>query len=250
MARLLNTDEGVWVILIRVVEGYVIKVSPFKDKDAMVTVLTPEGLFSFYARRVFDIKSQDAAGTTLGSYSQCHLRQGKSKGWTLTHVKNIRVPMQSLHGVEAYVSFSALLELVNLSLEGDDHLQLYQYFDRAVGFLATTPLFGLLSFCIDMHHLHGISLVMHHCIICESKKNITGIHLDRGGLVCVDCLTKHGGQKLNKQVLIDFIGLHHNPKLLVQASPSYPSLLRIVIAHLEERLSLTLTTARRVIELL
>jgi DNA repair protein RecO len=250
MAGFVNTDEGVWPILNKVVEGYVIKVSPYQDKDAMVNVLGKEGLTSFYARRIFDIKSKDTAGTALGSYSQFHLKQGKAKGWTLAHVKTMRVPMQMLQGAEGYLSLSALIELVNFSIEGGDHPRLYHLFDHAITLLASMPTQSLLGFFVDMCQFHGIPLVMNHCVYCESKKNITGIHLERGGLVCVDCLRKHQGQKLTKQVLVDLVGLHHTPTMIIQDKTSIKPLLNILITHIQERLSIQLSTAQRVIEVI
>ena len=57
--------------------GIVIKVSHYKDFDAMVTVLTTDGIKSFMAKGVFKIKSKNSRALALYSYSTFELLDSK-----------------------------------------------------------------------------------------------------------------------------------------------------------------------------
>jgi recombinational DNA repair protein (RecF pathway) len=62
------------------IKGYVLHLSPYKESDAMVQVLSSDGLYSFLARGLAKPTSKLAGATQLLSYSQFSLSSGPNGG--------------------------------------------------------------------------------------------------------------------------------------------------------------------------
>lgn len=157
------------------IEGIVIKQNPYKEKDAMVSVITKNGIVSFLARSILSISSKNKSSCLPFSYSIFTLSSKQDK-LTLKQGKLIRSYYHFYESLEKLSSINLIGECINKFVDEDD-TNLYQYLvsylellDR--GFDEATLTSIVLAQIIKSS---GYSLEYNSCICCQNKRNIIGV---------------------------------------------------------------------------
>ena len=176
-----------------------------KEKDAMVSALTKDGLLSFYARGVKDNKSKNAAAVNIGVLAKLELNEGRQGGLHLksgTLIKNLSARLNNLLD---YASFNYAIELAMKGSEAiedkekayEDLLSLLEADDKA------SFIVHLLIYIAHNINLLGAKMKVDGCIKCGDKHHIVTYSLDDGGLIC----DKHFDNFLFKKYEKDEINL-------------------------------------------
>ena len=170
-------------------EGYVIRLSPYKEADMMVTCFGPEGLFSFLARGIRKLTSKNAASCRPLTYSHFSLSVS-STGGNLTLVEG--QPEKAMIEKDDLLWMSSLsffTEINSRLLTEVDAKTIYPYFDKAVDLLLTGYSIhsAALLYFAKLLTLLGYGLEVDHCVLCGKKTDIVGVSFEEGGFICQDC---------------------------------------------------------------
>jgi len=183
-------------------QGIVYRLTPIKEKDAMVSCIGEEGLFSFFARGVMNPSSPDFAGTSLLSESSFVLAVSSQDALRLKESSLLR----SYRGNEDYLSMmatQAILEVLCKVMAEDDAPSIYPIFKTCMGQIAGKgdPLTVLAIFLAKFLIVSGYGPTLDGCALCESKKDIVAFAPSQGGYLCRNCAEEVGEAKTSVDVL-------------------------------------------------
>ncbi len=173
---------------IKNIEGYVLRVSSYKENDAMVTVLSAEGLFSFLARGVLKNTNKNFSSCQLLAKSKFSLNEQKNGNYSLSESDVISVPdgKSSLLrlGIFSFVSETCLKLVIE-----EESLKIYPWLDKTMDDLKNEGKEASSALIFLSHLLNeiGYGLEVNECVRCGGKTRIVGVSFKDGGFVCNDC---------------------------------------------------------------
>ena len=107
------------------IEGIVIRQVQYKEKDAMISVLTKDGTVSFLARGILNPTSKNASSCLLFAYSNFTLNSRQDK-LTLTQGKLIKSYYHLYESLEKMAAIQLVCELIIKCLD-EDNGNIYPY---------------------------------------------------------------------------------------------------------------------------
>ncbi|NCA96833.1 MAG: DNA repair protein RecO [Bacteroidia bacterium] len=182
--------------------GIVTRLTPFKEKDAIVNVISEERVFSFLARGVFLIASKNMASVQPFSYSRFMLTKGKD-GLSLRSGTLIESFPNAKEKLESLTTLSFIGELTNKFAETADIAKLYPAFLQTLtllnkGFHHLT--LALLYFATVLK-ASGIGLEVTKCVISGQRSDIGAISYLDGGFVALPFYDALRHQKCSERKL-------------------------------------------------
>ncbi|MCQ2772946.1 MAG: DNA repair protein RecO [Bacilli bacterium] len=169
------------------IKGYVIRISPYKETDAMVTVLAEDGLYSFGARGVKNPNQKNFSSVQTLSYSSFTLSEGEGEEKIYSLKEGIC--LESVDGKHDFARLAIIQFITEVSQkmsEGEGLKEKYALLRATMqglnsGFdpltLATLYLAGLLR-------VEGYAPNTGGCSVCGEKKDIIGFSMIHGGYLC------------------------------------------------------------------
>lgn len=182
--------------------GIVTRLTPFKEKDAIVNVIGEERVFSFLARGVFGLASKNMASVQPFSQSRFMLAKGK-EGLSLQTGTLIESFPHAKEKLEALTTLSFIGELTNKITEGAEVGPLYAAFLQTLsllnaGFHHLT--LALLYLATALKAL-GIGLEVNKCVISGQRSDISAISYVDGGFVATPFFDALRHQKCSERKL-------------------------------------------------
>ena len=171
--------------------GLVLRCSEYKEADAMVNAISPDGFFSFSAKGVRKLTSKNAASVQPFSYSEFALMVSSSGGLSLKQ-GSLLSNFQIEGSIEAMAILSFLQELTLKIVQEDEASAAYPYLLKACECIkeGKDPLtMGLLYFAKVLLG-GGYGLDVDECVSCHKKKGIVALSYEEGGFLCKDCSTE------------------------------------------------------------
>lgn len=174
----------------KIYQGIVLKVVPYKEVDAIVTLLTKEeGFISFKARGVFKINSKNASSLqlyTIGEYKVESKTDYSNK--TLSSASTLFFPLIIYDDLK----YSCLLSFVNeiVLLYKDNYAESYEIMEFIINNLDRIDI--LTCSLIMMKYVlkwNGVLFEVDSCVGCKSK-SIEVFSYDNGGFLCKKCNDK------------------------------------------------------------
>jgi len=164
--------------------GIVTRLTPFKEKDAMINVVAADRTYSFLARGVLGIASKNMASVQPFSKSRFLLTKGKD-GLSLrsgTLISSYAKARESLNGLTA---LSFIGELTNKAIESEEAEKVFTSLDAALSHIAAGfhPLTIVLLYFAAVLKAIGYGLEVTKCVISGQKSDITAISYLDGGFV-------------------------------------------------------------------
>ena len=172
------------------IEGIVIKQNPYKEKDAMISVLTKDGIISFLARGVLSISSKNKSSCLPFSYSSFSLNSKVDK-LSLTQGKLIKSYYHFYNSLEDLASVNLISECIVKFID-EENTHLFEYLKNYLelldqGFDEITLTAIMLAQIVKNS---GYDLDYSSCVKCGSKKDIVHVSYKDGGFICKKCLEK------------------------------------------------------------
>lgn len=169
------------------IEGIVLRQVPYKEKDAMMAVLTEKGIASFYARGILSLTSKNASSCIIYAFSR-FLLSSRGDKLTLRKGELITSYYQNYSSVNKMMILGVMSEIV-FRISGDDDGRLYPAFKRILELLKDDfdELTLLCIFLAKAILYSGYSLQFEECYQCGSKRNIVAVDYINGGFVCAKC---------------------------------------------------------------
>lgn len=178
------------------ITGIVIRVTPFRESDAMVTVLGEERIHSFLARGVMKMKSKNSSSVNLYNKSRFTITSSKDglvlrSGEVLNSFERLRTDLNCL------LILDFMGEVTNKLIINEDAPEAYKWLDRCLDVLniGNDPISIALIYLAAVLRINGNGLEVDSCVICYQKKPIVGVNYHLGGFICVDDLSRVPGSK-------------------------------------------------------
>lgn len=230
-----------------VVEGVVLKTTPYKDNDVILHVYTHEyGKIGIHARGVRKITSKNARACQDMMISELTLtlKKGLSSLMKATPVDYLRHIKENL---ESEIVANYILEYYYRYIEDNNpHEGEYQILIEALKALneGYVPLLVYLLFQVFILEHNGVSLDVDGCVVCNSLQ-VTTISLEDGGFLCHEHQGNHISYDI--EVLKAFRHIHkipmnHIDKIHIELSV-VKQLIPIMDAYIEEYTGIQLKTS-------
>lgn len=184
-------------------EGIVLRKTDFREADAILSVLTHDGKVSILARGVNKIKSKNAYGCQLFTYSRFYLLDSQSQSSyklkNLECIKSYRhirenLLKQTIAGI--FVEVLDKVELDELTFKLEDLLFCLEKLEDNEDEYCLLALF-----LAQITNQIGLNPNVEACCHCESEKGIMAFSIQDGGFICSNCYKIEQHQKLNLQDL-------------------------------------------------
>lgn len=186
-------------------EGIIISLTEYKDKDAIVTCINKDEVFSFYAKSVFTKSSKNK--NSLNELYRC--------SFSLALYENGNLFLQEVSLKEQLISFESIEVLSCLQFikdvtstfikESSDAREIYPIFYKILCQIKENKADSLtlsLIYFAKVLDVCGYRLEVNKCVRCGSKQNICAISFKDGGFICRDCYDERFHMPLKKDSMI------------------------------------------------
>lgn len=173
------------------VEGFILNETPYGESSKIINVLTKEhGLIGIMCKGAKSLKSKNRVSTMKLNYVKLNLYLKKDKLSTLVSADIIN-PLKKVKNDIILVSYLGYIaELTHQVIKQtdadiyDDFISIILKLEDGLDPLVLTNILELKY----LEHL-GVLFSLDACVICGSKKDIATIDGDKGGYICLNCLS-------------------------------------------------------------
>jgi DNA repair protein RecO (recombination protein O) len=218
---------------IKTIEGFVLRSSPYKESDAMMNVLSSEGLFSFLGRGVQKNTSKNFASSQLLSKAKFSLVEQKNGGYALQESEVMSLP-DGKSDLTRLAIFSFIAEASVKLISEEEASTIYPWLDQTMNLLkeeGKEASSALIYFC-HLLAVIGYGLEVDECVVCGKKTDIIGVSFHEGGFVCRDCgsaSSKLGARDLKILRFCFKCGLSDALRVSFEAKESLALLKRLIL---------------------
>ncbi len=174
----------------KIVTGFILKISSYKDSDAIITLLSKDGeLVVFNARGLLKSTSKNASACQLYSYGEFTLSTIKeTNNYVLKNALNISMIKKIYQDIRISILFAFMAESI-LRIEDYDYLLAFHFFEIVYQHLETKNHFLTILLIILKYNMiyTGIMLEASSCVNCGTKKKIVTVSYENGGFLCEQC---------------------------------------------------------------
>lgn len=175
------------------VDGFVLSEIPYGETSKIINVLTREyGVIGIMCKGAKSLKNKYRVPTMKLSYSHFNIMYKENKLSTLVSADVIN-PFKLIKSDILLVSFlTYLTELTSQVVKQSSKIQnIYDDFIKTILKLedGLDPI--VLTNILEIKYLEylGVLFNLDECVICGSKNNIATFDADKGGYICINCLT-------------------------------------------------------------
>lgn len=172
--------------------GFILRTTPYKENDIIVSILTKQGIRSFKARGIAKSESKLRSSLQLYSFGEYTCNSRLEMGHqTLTAAQLVMAPTEAMASIELSALLALFSEAVT-KMEYDDWSMIYDNFDRFYRHLLLhrdydTAYLVLLAHLVDWS---GLGFEVDQCVNCGETRNIVALSASDGGLLCSRCNTE------------------------------------------------------------
>lgn len=175
------------------VDGFILSEIPYGESSKIINVLTKEyGVIGIMCKGAKSLKNRYRVPTMKLSYSHFNIMYKENKLSTLVSADVIN-PFKLVKSDILLVSFLAYLtELTSQVVKQSNDIEnIYDDFIKTILKLedGLDPI--VLTNILEIKYLEylGVLFNLDECVICGSKNNIATFDADKGGYICINCLT-------------------------------------------------------------
>ncbi len=170
-----------------VVTGYIIKSVTYLENDAIVTLLSADGLLTFKARGVKKITSKLARLINLYSYVELELTK-TGKHYILTNGTVITTNSQIYNSLDSMCLLGLISESI-LTFLNEVDISIFILFNNLIKAInGEFDPFTMTLICLSKISLKaGYGLNVDECVKCHSKLKIVSNSFKLGGFICLNC---------------------------------------------------------------
>lgn len=175
------------------VDGFVLSEIPYKETSKIINVFTKEyGIIGIICKGAKSLKNKFRVPTMKLSYTHFNIIYKENKLSTLISADIIN-PLKNIKSDILLVSFlSYITELTNQVLkQSTNYKKIYDDYIKVVLKIEEKLDALVLTNILEIKYLEylGILFNLDECIICGNKNNIATFDPDKGGYICLNCLT-------------------------------------------------------------
>jgi len=169
------------------IEGIIISISHYKNNDAIINILTKDGILTVNGRGSFLLKNPTNKYLKQFLYGEFDLYQGPTRGYKLRECRVIEQFDSIFRDYKDLMILNFLSELTFiLTIDNSD---LYGYYQLLLETLKAYKI-GINRFAITCYYfaqllkINGLGLNLDACVDCNNITQIVGIDFNKGGVVC------------------------------------------------------------------
>ena len=178
--------------MLREVEGFILTETPYGETSKIINVFTKDyGIIGIMCKGAKSLKSKNRVSTMRLNYAKFNIYYKKGKLSTLVSA-DILNPLKKIKSDIVLISYlNYLTELTNQVIKQSNNLAIYDEFIAAILKIeeGLDPL--VITNILEIKYLAelGVLFSLDECVICGSKTSIATIDADKGGFICLNCLT-------------------------------------------------------------
>ena len=182
----------------------VLTINQYKEKDAIITAIADNQLFTFLARGILDPKSKNASLNNPLTIADVELMDGDFKYPILKNSKPLYSSLKIEMDSKYLGSLMLMNEIVLHLFPDEDKYKLFPSLEAGIVNLKNTNdwLMTLLLFMNDAIRLGGFQLEVNRCVICGKKNKIVAFSFIDGGFICQDCFHDDCDHDLSKNQML------------------------------------------------
>ena len=174
------------------VEGFILSETSYGETSKIVNVWTKKyGVIGIMCKGAKSLKSKNRVSTMRFSYAKfnIYLKQGKLSTLVSADVINPLKKIRSDITLIGYLSY--LTELTEQIIKQNNDSLLFDDFINSILKIedGLDPL--VITNILEIKYLEklGVLFNLDECVVCGSKNNIVTINADKGGFICLNCLS-------------------------------------------------------------
>lgn len=232
--------------------GYILSSSKYQDKDAIISLLTPEKIYQIRVRGGFDVTGKNHSATLIFNKVTVDANRTGENFLSATGVKTLE-NHTSLYPKILPNLVGQLAGEISLKVFAEGDSLPYEYYKMTLEALEKgfDPL--TLAFIFSCQGIKaGISPEINECVNCGKKTNLVSFSYDEGGFLCQECAIEanYPKQDINYLKTIRY-GFLVKPDQLTRAvlppNTTYKAL-DDTIKALESQLGITVKTYKLITE--
>lgn len=193
-------------------EGFVLRITPYRDQDALIQTITRDGFCTFLARGIMKMSSKNASLVTVYTHAIWDVEEGKNGYFVLKNGRILETALEAMNHLTTLCTMDAVSELILKLLDEENASLIYPYLAQAFHAFyhqEGDALTLLAILCAKSLVIAGYGMEIHHCVFCHQNKHIVSFDLFAGGYVCQ---------------------AHYQPLTMVNQSPSYLKAVRYLFS--------------------
>lgn len=174
------------------VEGFILSETSYGEISKIINVWTKKyGVIGIMCKGAKSLKSKNRVSTMRFSYAKfnIYLKQGKLSTLVSADVINPLKKIRSDITLIGYLSY--LTELTEQVIKQNNDSLLFDDFINSILKIedGLDPL--VITNILEIKYLEklGVLFNLDECVVCGSKNNIVTINADKGGFICLNCLS-------------------------------------------------------------
>ena len=182
----------------------VLTISPYKEKDAIVSAISENEFVTFLARGIKDPKSKNNAINNPLTIADIELMDGNFKYPILKEAKQLLTPMRLEMGTKYLGTLLLINEMMMHLFPDEEKPAMFQVLEKGVAALKRTSDWLMTLLLIMAHALRvgGFELEVNRCVICGEKNRIVAFSFVDGGFICEKCASEETERDLSKDQMI------------------------------------------------
>lgn len=168
----------------------ILAITPYKEKDGIITALGEDSVISFSVRGLLNPKSSHHFLNNPLIEVDATFQEGNYKYKVLKSAKVLFSPYSVGDSLNKLAMISLLQEATKSLLQEEEQAFIYDKLKNCLEGLksAKVNVFQIgLSYIYDILKISGNEIYLDGCVFCGARKGIVGLSFADGGFVCKDC---------------------------------------------------------------
>lgn len=170
--------------------GFIISVTPYRENDGIINLLTKDGVIAFVARGIMKIDSKYGALCQLYNKVEVSLDESRRSGYLNLSGGKITANFRHLYeNLEAMVTIGFFVEIIRKVIDDYNALTLYNLLSCCYDALLRSVNLSIIRvvFISQIITATGLKLDVNECVRCKGTKEILSLSFEDGGFVCRKC---------------------------------------------------------------
>ncbi len=172
-------------------EIIVLSITPYKEKDSIVTGLSEDGVHSFLVKGLLSPKSRNIILSSPLVIADIEITEGNYKYPTIKSSKLITSPYKVDPTLEDMAVINLITEATRVLVQDEEKIILYDMLKGAILALKeqkTSVYQVLLTYLAYILKKTGYEFNVSGCVYCGTKNDIVTFSFEEGGFICKNCI--------------------------------------------------------------
>lgn len=169
----------------------ILSITPYKEKDAIITAINESEIISFTAKSIFSERSHNKILNIPLTIADIEIEKGKLKYPILKSFGDLYSPLISDTSMEYMTSLNIIIEVMKKLLPDEDKHLMFNDLNDFITNLKNSKNYyiSVIYFLNHLFKVAGYGFEVNHCVHCGSKQGIIAFSFSEGGFICEKCIS-------------------------------------------------------------